>query len=118
MQADVRRLPLQDADVDGIWAHGLIHELDHSDMVVAIEEMKRVMKPGGTLYIRTKMGEGVERGADIMSSGEEREVTYLSVEDIETMLSAVGLTKLDVSVSKSKSRELYWISAFYRNDHS
>lgn len=114
IHADARRLPLPDAGFDGVWAHGLIHEMDRSGMVAAIQEMKRVLKPGGILYIRTKMGEGVERSKDTMSSGEEREVTYLSVADVEAMLSTVGLKKLDVTVSKSKSRELYWIGAYYR----
>ena len=114
IHADARQLPLPDADFDGVWAHGLIHEMNHSDMVVAIQEMKRVLKPGGILYIRTKMGEGTEKSKDMMSSGEEREVSYLLVEDVETMLSRIGFKKLDVSVSKSKSRELYWISAYYK----
>jgi ubiquinone/menaquinone biosynthesis C-methylase UbiE len=115
IQADARRLPLPNADFDGIWAHGLIHEMNPSDMLAAIQEMKRVLKPGGILYIRTKMGEGIKKSRDIMSSGEEREVTQLSVEDVETMMSGIGLKKLDVSVSKSKSRELYWISAYYQS---
>ncbi|MFH1982960.1 MAG: class I SAM-dependent methyltransferase [Pseudomonadota bacterium] len=115
INADARLLPLPDADFDGVWAHGLIHEMDRSDMLVALQEMKRVLKPGGILYVRTKMGEGIEKSKDMMSSGEEREVTYLSVKDVETILSGIGLKKLDVNISKSKSRELYWISAYYKD---
>jgi len=52
-QADVRKLPFGDSSFDIIVSSGALHHIgrDHSDHELAINEMLRVLKPGGQLAL-------------------------------------------------------------------
>jgi SAM-dependent methyltransferase len=49
--ADIHRLPFKDHSVDGIICNSVLEHLRQPG--VAVREMKRVLKPGGQLYIQT-----------------------------------------------------------------
>jgi SAM-dependent methyltransferase len=49
MTADVRALPLPSAEFDCVTCQGLLHHLD--DIRPCIEELVRVLKPGGFFYV-------------------------------------------------------------------
>lgn len=75
-QADVRKLPFEDVSFDIIVSSGALHHIsrERSDHVLAIDEMLRVLKPGGriALWDTSHMVEGYA-GA-MKSKGVESEV--------------------------------------------
>jgi SAM-dependent methyltransferase len=49
VQADATALPLDDASVDFVYSHGVIHHIPDTDAAVA--EFQRVLRPGGTALV-------------------------------------------------------------------
>ncbi|MDD3648291.1 MAG: class I SAM-dependent methyltransferase [Candidatus Dojkabacteria bacterium] len=102
---------------DGIWACGVFHELDRVDMRKVLLEFNRILRKGGLLFIRTKQGK--ETKTKIVSqdvySDIQREVTFLSKDELHKMLVDNNFLKDELLSEKSSSREgLWWINAYYR----
>lgn len=112
--ADMRHLPFSDGYFHGIWANAIFHHLDKKDMINTIYEWKRVLKDKGILYLRTKMGKGVWKGRDELSVGEERIFTLLSKNQLSEMFQKVGFSEISLEVKKDHSRDINWLSGFFR----
>ncbi len=56
VQADMRRLPLAAGSFGGIWACASLLHLPKTAAGVALAEMYRVLRPGGTLFLAVKRG--------------------------------------------------------------
>lgn len=113
--ADMRKLPFGDASFDGVWANAVVHHLDEAEMPAALAEFTRLVPPGGVVCVRTKMGEGRLKTRDVIVEGGEREFSLLTKEKLDQLLTAQGLTKINLDVSRSKSREgLFWLTAIYK----
>ena len=64
VRADLARLPFADATFDGLWA---CSSLVHFDMLSAervLRELRRVLKPAGSLYASVKFGDDTSEWAD------------------------------------------------------
>ncbi len=55
-QADLRRLPLASASLDGVWCCAALLHVPHEDTMAALAEMRRVLKPAGHLALVTALG--------------------------------------------------------------
>ena len=51
---DIRRLGFADAAFDGVWAVAVTLHLDPAGLAEALTEMRRVLKPGGILFLDTR----------------------------------------------------------------
>lgn len=51
IQGDARRLPFPDSTFDAIMMIAVIHHIDPAEHVATLNEIKRVLKPGGTCLI-------------------------------------------------------------------
>jgi tRNA (uracil-5-)-methyltransferase TRM9 len=51
IQGDARRLPFPDSTFDAIMMIAVIHHIDPAEHVTILNEIKRVLKPGGTCLI-------------------------------------------------------------------
>lgn len=62
LQCDMRCLPVGTAVLDGIWANASLLHLTRADASVALDEFRRVLRPGGVLHLSVKAGstEGFE----------------------------------------------------------
>lgn len=49
--ADIRLLPLQSASIDGIWNLGVMEHFPSSELLQALREFRRVLKPGGIVVL-------------------------------------------------------------------
>jgi len=110
--ADVRQLPFSDNIFDGIWSNAVFEHLDKIEMVQSLDEWKRVLKKGGLLYLRTKMGSGSIKISDELSQGQEREFTLLSEEELKKMIQDSGLNLSESYQTKDETRDLTWINTF------
>lgn len=89
MDADMRDLPLPDASYDGVWCNATVFHLPEQGMQEAVEEMYRVMTPGGMMQIAYKIGEGT-----ITKNKNEGELKQYLVSDADArqMLTTAGFT--------------------------
>jgi ubiquinone/menaquinone biosynthesis C-methylase UbiE len=106
LQADLRRLPLNDSCVDGIWCcAGLLH-LERSQIPQALLEFKRVLKTGATCCIMVKKGagEGITNGGH--SRGMPRFFTYFHEDEIREQCTSQGfIIHESHTTGKQKSRK-------------
>lgn len=110
--ADVRSLPFPDNSFEGLWSNAVFHQLEKNDMQDTLKEWRRVLKPKGVLYLRTKMGTGDIKVGDELSGGEEREFTLLSQDDLKQMLQTADFKILESYQSKDETRDLTWLNTF------
>jgi len=58
IQCDMRRLPVADASLDGIWLCASLLHLPRFQAFDALLEVRRVMHPGAPLFVSVQRGEG------------------------------------------------------------
>ena len=63
-QASVLRLPFADATFDLVTGFDVIYHLGVADDVAALAEMRRVLRPGGTLFVRVPAIEALRSAHD------------------------------------------------------
>lgn len=79
---DIRDLDFSDSEFDGVWCNASIFFVPTEEMKQITEELSRVLKNSGTLYVNFKLGEGSflkeKYGEEIrqylVSEGEAREI--------------------------------------------
>ncbi|MEU4689094.1 class I SAM-dependent methyltransferase [Actinoplanes sp. NPDC023714] len=84
-------IPLPDASVDAVWLSTVIHHLP--DLAVAAREIRRVLKPGGSVLIRSVFA-GRHEGISLFRWFPEAVAVvsrYPSVEDVAAAFGAAGL---------------------------
>ena len=84
IEADIRRLPLEASAFDGVWAHAsLVHFEKIDDVLQALSEFHRVLKPGGVLHVFVKAQTGKEQTSIISDSLSNHERFYRYFEPME-----------------------------------
>ncbi len=58
IRADIRRIPLADHCLDGVWACASFLHLPRRDLAIALAECRRVLKPRGVMALAMKQGTG------------------------------------------------------------
>jgi ubiquinone/menaquinone biosynthesis C-methylase UbiE len=51
-RGDIRRLPHADASFDAVWCANTVQYLDDGELMTALAELRRVVRPGGTIAIK------------------------------------------------------------------
>jgi SAM-dependent methyltransferase len=59
--ADAHRIPLADESVDGVWIQAVLEHV--LDPAVVVSEIRRILKPGGTVFADTPFIQHVHEGA-------------------------------------------------------
>jgi len=117
--ADMRNLPFRENIFDGVFARAVLHHLEREEMMGVLKQFYNVLKPGGILFIMTKAGSGLLKKEEDLTSGEEREFTLLTKNQLHRFLSKVGFQKRKLYIWNEKERikggrDLFWISAYYQ----
>ena len=95
LEADVRSLPFADGSFDIVVSVHVIEHVPESDISKASEEIVRVLRTGGTLYLRC-FAEG-----DMRSEGKREDVRngilyrYFTEDDIRTVFPTMEVISLD-----------------------
>ena len=96
VEADMRRLPLDDASADLVLSYSGLHMV--ADPEVAVAELARVLRPGGELTGSTFTADGTRRQRRLFASGERRGIPAPPQDAavVHGWLEAAGLVDVDV----------------------
>jgi len=86
-------LPYENETFDGIWAHqSLLHLETVEDVLTALKEFYRVLKPGGIILVLVKAKMGVEKTAVAKDafSNHDRFFQYFTKDELRELLSKSG----------------------------
>ncbi|MEE8389613.1 MAG: class I SAM-dependent methyltransferase [Anaerolineae bacterium] len=110
VRADIRRLPIVDEQANGCFACASLLHLPRTQAPQALAEFRRVLYPGGALYVGVKEGEGV---AD--RQGCERFFLYYQPQEIDQLIRAAGFEIVDGWISPPRKGQRHnWINRFAR----
>ncbi|WP_019636511.1 class I SAM-dependent methyltransferase [Paenibacillus fonticola] len=93
-QGDMRHLPLSDKSISFVYSYNSIFHMKKEDVKKSLNEMKRVLKPNGLLFVNFltlkdfRVGEGVDLGENQYEQMEDNETvihSYYDQNEAETM---------------------------------
>ena len=110
--ANMRCLPIAGEWADGCFACASLLHLPRTQATQALLEFRRVLRPGGALYVGVKEGgEGEEWVAD--QEGRERFFVYYRPEEIDRLIRAAGFEIVDGWISPpGKGQRHNWVNRF------
>ena len=88
--ADMRRLPFRSSAVDGVWAAASLLHLRRGELMQALAEIRRVLKPGAPFFASLKRGTGGGRDAT------SRWFTYFEPAEWNAVLQTAGFVEIEV----------------------
>ena len=92
-KGDIRKLPFEDESISCIYSYNTIFHMKKEDITKAVNEIKRVLKPGGICFVNFLsindedygQGEKVGEGEFLQIEGDEKVIhTYYNIEEAET----------------------------------
>lgn len=101
--ADLRRLPLRDHAVNGVWASGSLLHLAREEIQPAMLGVRRILTPRGCFGISMKVGTGDEMRPD------GRRFTYVSEAEMLRYATSAGFSLIDCIGPYRKM----WITFFF-----
>src|SRR5713226_4283101 len=99
-QGDASTLPYTDASFDTVAATHVIYFW--SDAVATLQELRRVLRPGGTVAIGFQIKEYMPRVTQ-QGFAQTGATLYPSTEDVATLLAASGFTHIRVEMQRASS---------------
>lgn len=111
IQADMRRLPLFSA-IDGVWCNAALLHLSRSDARQALREFRRVLAPGGVLYLAVKEGRGEMQRSQTYGSRAPRYFTYWQDDRLNSALLKSGFCMLESWVDAEEKQR--WLCRLVR----
>lgn len=116
--ADLRRLPCRSSAVDGAWAAASLLHLRRRELMQALTEIRRVLKPGAPFFASLKRGTGGSRDAT------SRWFTYFEPAEWNAVLRTAGFVDIEVGEDReSRPRPgtvtaVDWLVSFARTPHA
>jgi SAM-dependent methyltransferase len=96
--ADARRLPFPDATFDVVFSYGVLQHFSKADVAIAVGEIARTLKPGGTSWVQMPNTFGVRSVYQLarrgFGEGERFEVRYWRPAELKRVFGAIGPTTL------------------------
>ena len=95
---DIRLLNFPSNYFDGIWNVATLLHMGESDVKLALQESRRVLKDNGTLYIATRTKDTSISIIEESTEGGEIMVNYYSVSKLDGLLKASGFETIEIKV--------------------
>lgn len=113
VKMDMRTLGFQGDRFQGVWCNAALLHLPKAEALVVLAEIRRVLAPGGTLFLSVQegMGEGWETGP---YGGVERFFARYNQSEMETLLISCGFRVLERTSTGAGERR--WLSFLARPD--
>jgi SAM-dependent methyltransferase len=96
-QADLRRLPLADGSLDGIWCCAVLLHVPHRETAAALAGIRRTLRPGGVLALITAAGDGTRLEPVPYAPDQQRWFFYRQPGELCEQLKAAGFAVLPVT---------------------
>lgn len=115
---DVRKLEFPDESFSGVWCNATLLHLTDEDMQTALEEFKRVLIPGGVVFMSFKEGDGEEELVEKFSSNSARYYKYHTTETVRKLVEESGLKVVRIYTINEREkwgadkRDLNWVYCF------
>ena len=115
---DVCELDFPDESFDSIWCHATLLHLNDEDIVKALREFHRVLKPKGVLFVSFKNGEGSQEVVEDFSSDDARYFNFKTTDAVTAVLQETGFTEVDAYYINERDlfgpdkRDLDWVHCF------
>jgi ubiquinone/menaquinone biosynthesis C-methylase UbiE len=109
MLADMRALPLPGSSLDGLWVSASFLHIPKRDGPAVLREFRRVLRPGGALYIGVKEGDE-ERWVE-QRRGHQRFFAFYQPEELDALLATHGFAVIECWLdADSLGRPERWIN--------
>jgi len=98
-RGDFRQLPFEDASFDGVWAHAsLLHFETTQDVVMALQEFNRILRPNGIIHVFVKQQTGTEKTSVVSDklSGHNRFFQWFTKKEVQELLGVTNFTIVDI----------------------
>ena len=96
--ADTRRLPFPDRTFDVVFSYGVLQHFSKADAAVAVAEIARTLKPGGTSFVQMPNAFGLRNVMQLarrhFREGERFDVRYWRPSELVRTFSAIGPSTL------------------------
>ena len=96
--ADARRLPFPDGAFDTVFSYGVLQHFSKSDVARAVDEIARVLKPGGTSWVQMPNAFGARNAYQLarrrFREGDAFEVRYWTPAELNRAFERIGPTQL------------------------
>jgi SAM-dependent methyltransferase len=102
--SDIHRLPVRDESIDAVVCQAVIEHIE--DVNIAIDELTRVLKPSGLLYIDVPFLQGYHA-----LPTDYRRFTSIGLE--KTVTKGRSVQTIDSGVSKGPTSVLVWVTCEY-----
>jgi len=107
---DMRRLPIRDLAVDGVWCQAALLHVPRADVPAVLAEFARVTCPGGVLHLGVSEGDGEGWEGDAYGSDRSRWYVHHRSEPLSDHLEAAGWRVCARSRAVTKRRWLYLLA--------
>jgi SAM-dependent methyltransferase len=109
MLGDMRRLPIADGALDGLWACASFLHIPKRDSRAVLDEFRRALRPGGALYLSVKQGDGERWQLD--QFGQRRFFAFYQAAELDERLAAAGFAIADRwAEADAQGRPETWLS--------
>jgi SAM-dependent methyltransferase len=101
MQADLRSIPLAATSLDGIWCCAALLHVPEDQTMVVLNEIHRVLRPGGYLALVTALGDGARLEPVPYAPDEQRWFFYRRASQLREQLLAARFRILTATEQQS-----------------
>lgn len=108
-RTDLRSLALRGGAFDGVWCCSAVLHLPRADLPGALAELRRVLRPGGVLFVSTARGTGTDESY-AYGTDTGRYVVLYERPDVVDHLRSAGFAVETAEVSADGE----WVQAFAR----
>lgn len=118
MYMDVRNLDFEDNSFSGAWCNAVLLHLNKKDLISALQEVRRVLVPGGVIAVSFKEGEGEKEVVETFSSELARYYNFQTLNSLNDLLKKAGFNVKESHKLNErerfgpKKRDLNWVWSF------
>ncbi len=120
---DVRSTGFADGQFDGIWCNATLLHLTDADIIQAVTEFGRILKPDGVIAVSLKKGTGTQQFVESFSSDSERFFNFHTHESFRDLLRQAGLVEVGWHYLNERERygegkrDLDWLYTYAKKIH-